>query len=122
MYVIFIFNKPYLYHLFNLNFTVYRIHWLRARAEKNRWSEELYLTEHEMVWTVKYYMYMAKLWEKRRMEYIHNQGLKAYAEQQIALWNDLGRVTQNLFRRVNFSHSQIWSPIPHLIVVDVTLD
>jgi len=72
------------YHAHNkvlIFFVVYRIHWLCACVQRNRWSEELNLTEHEMEWTVHFYMYMAKLWASRRDANSGDPGLRTYAEQ-----------------------------------------
>ncbi|KAH9477050.1 hypothetical protein JR316_0010966 [Psilocybe cubensis] len=41
---------------------IFRLNWLRARAQRNRWQEELALTKKEMEWTVRFYVYMAKTW------------------------------------------------------------
>ena len=76
---------------------VYRIHWIHARAQRNRWSEELNLTEHEMEWTVRFYMYMAKLWASQRDANAGDPGLCAYAEQLMDMWNELGRIVDRLF-------------------------
>ncbi|KAF9545280.1 hypothetical protein CPC08DRAFT_649410 [Agrocybe pediades] len=99
---------------FQQSLAIYRVHWLRARAENNRWKEELELTCYEMQWTTRFYMYMAELWAKRRNHCQEKAGFKPYAEQQIGLWNDMGRITENLFCRVNTSHPRIWQPVRHL--------
>ncbi|KAF8962368.1 hypothetical protein BDZ97DRAFT_1759410 [Flammula alnicola] len=44
----------------------YRVNWLRARAQNNRWAEELNLTKHEMQWTVRWYVHMAEKWKAHR--------------------------------------------------------
>ncbi|KAG1797545.1 uncharacterized protein BJ212DRAFT_1289685 [Suillus subaureus] len=33
-------------------FLVYWVNWLKAKAQYDRWSEELKLVQHEMYWTV----------------------------------------------------------------------
>lgn len=45
--------------------TVYRVHWLKAKARKNRWNEEFILLASEMDWTVLYYRYQAAGWQRR---------------------------------------------------------
>jgi hypothetical protein len=42
---------------------VQRVHWLRARAQKARWQEEVTLLGYEMQWTVRYYMHMSERWQ-----------------------------------------------------------
>jgi len=91
---------------------VYRINWLRARAQNNRWTEELSLTKHEMEWTVRWYVYMAKKWKSRRD--VRDQvslGHIAYAEKQMAMWNELGRVAQLLFTKGNPTHLPVWEDV-----------
>ncbi|KAF9552135.1 hypothetical protein CPC08DRAFT_647290, partial [Agrocybe pediades] len=94
---------------------VYRIHWLRARAEKNCWQEEQELICHEMKWTTRFFMHMAKLWAKRRNNVLEKAGYRSFAERQITLWNELGRVTENLFCQTNVNHVRVWNGVAHLI-------
>ncbi|KAF8957920.1 hypothetical protein BDZ97DRAFT_1591460, partial [Flammula alnicola] len=77
---------------------VYRVNWLRARAQNNRWAEELNLTKHEMQWTVRWYVHMAEKWKARRDPEVEvSRGHRAYAEKQMAMWNELGRVSEVIF-------------------------
>ncbi|KAG2057254.1 hypothetical protein BDR06DRAFT_832909, partial [Suillus hirtellus] len=39
--------------------TVYRIHWLHTKALCNRWAEELIPIEHEMGWTLEFFLFKA---------------------------------------------------------------
>ena len=91
---------------------VYRVNWLRARAQNDRWTEELSLTKHEMEWTVRWYVYMAKKWKSRRdvREQV-SLGHTAYAEKQMAMWNELGRVAQLLFMKGNPTHLPVWEDV-----------
>lgn len=88
---------------------VYRLNWLRARAQKNRWSEELNLTRHEMQWTVRWYVHMAAKWRVRR-DAVDDlwRGHRAYAEKQIGMWNELGRVSEIIFSMANSEHKSVW--------------
>ena len=91
---------------FLLIYKVFRVHWLRARAQKQRWAEELILVKHEMQWTLNFYMYTAQRWQTRRdmpqpeweRQSRPNRGRRAYAEKQIAMWNSLAEVSENAFR------------------------
>jgi hypothetical protein len=47
---------------FYLTILVRRIHWLRARAQRMRWQEEVTLTTYEMQWTVRYFTHKSKFW------------------------------------------------------------
>jgi hypothetical protein len=65
-----------------------------------------------MEWTVRWYMHMAGKWRTRRdAGEIPSRGHKAYAEKQIAMWNELGRVSQVLFTNINHAHPAIWYPV-----------
>ena len=88
---------------------VFRVHWLRARAQRNRWAEEIILVKHEMQWTLNFYMHMAQTWQNRRdidqpacdtgsQRY---RGRRAYAERQMAMWNSLSKVSEAAFRKLN---------------------
>ena len=91
---------------------VYRVNWLRARAQHNRWTEELALTEHEMEWTVRWYVHMAKQWKSRRdAGEPFSLGHMAYAERQMAMWNELGHVAQFSFTKSNPTNPAIWENV-----------
>ena len=96
-----------------MNFlAVYRVNWLRARAQKNRWEEEILLTQYEMKWVVNYFNHMALKWRSRCNVWTGvpladgrvARGHQAYAEKQIAMWNELGRVSDITFK-LNCPHS-----------------
>jgi hypothetical protein len=96
--------------------SVYRVEWLRARAAYNRWTEELLITRYEMQWTTKYYMHMAVTWGRRRdmAGAPQGSGLVAYAEKQITLWNELGRVAEAIFHKTDSKYVPLWQPVEHL--------
>ncbi|CAA7269133.1 unnamed protein product [Cyclocybe aegerita] len=87
-----------------------RIHWLWARAQKERWSEEYVLTGHEMEWTTRYFMHRAEWWKATML----GGGTEAapavleYAEQQLHLWNELGRIADGWFGREQGSYISVW--------------
>ncbi|KAG1898524.1 uncharacterized protein F5891DRAFT_955534, partial [Suillus fuscotomentosus] len=43
----------------------YRVHWLRTKALHDRWAEELILVEHEMGWTLEFFLFKASTWLTR---------------------------------------------------------
>jgi hypothetical protein len=94
--------------------SVYRVNWLRARAQNNRWTEELNLTFHEMEWTVRWYVHKAEQWQFRRNAEegagTVSRGRRAYAEKQMAMWNELGRVSDAMFS-TNTNHTSVWNPV-----------
>ncbi|KAG1908948.1 uncharacterized protein F5891DRAFT_1180522 [Suillus fuscotomentosus] len=42
----------------------YRVHWLRAKALKDCWAEEILLVQHEMDWTCNFFCYKAEEWKR----------------------------------------------------------
>ena len=93
--------------------SVYRVNWLRSRAQNNRWAEELNLTKHEMQWTVRWYVQKAEKWRARRDAAVTlSRGHQAYAEKQMAMWNELGKVANTTFANSNNTHPNVW----HLVV------
>ena len=108
-----------------------RIHWLRARAQKMRWQEEVELCQHEMEWTIRHYMYMARMWRARRdMAMLpggvlpnvsagsmvtastqlarHTLGFAAYASAQMAMWNELGHIADGRFAKSYTQYRSVW--------------
>ena len=83
----------------NLRLSVYRVHWLRSRAQLHRWQEELNLTKHEMVWSTGYFIYQSVEWERWRQiaAAAAQPGPAAYAEKQIHRWRALARNAGNHF-------------------------
>lgn len=43
--------------------TVYRVHWLKAKARRDRWREEQILVASEMEWTEQFFRYRASRWK-----------------------------------------------------------
>jgi len=67
------------------------------------------LTKHEMEWTVRWYVHMAKKWSTRRdTSELTSCRHRAYAEKQMDMWNELGRVSQALFSNSNPTHPHVW--------------
>jgi hypothetical protein len=46
-------------------FIVYRVHWLKAKARRDRWAEEATLLVHEMDWIVAFFEHRASEWRRR---------------------------------------------------------
>jgi hypothetical protein len=55
----------------SIGFTVYRVHWLRAKARYDRLCEDITLLHNEMMWTTDYFHYRSGLWK------IYIQGIDA---------------------------------------------
>ena len=73
---------------------VYRVHWLRAKARKDRWNEELVLLEAETGWTRAFFKSKADEWNALRKEAVEegNHGLDCYATRQNDLYHKLGDI------------------------------
>lgn len=67
---------------------VYRVNWLRSKARYDRWAEELSLVKSEMTWTLLFFDWHRREWEKKvaSSEKMGERGHKAYALKQAAMW------------------------------------
>ena len=73
---------------------VYHMHWLWAKARKNRWNEEVVLLESEMGWTHKFFQSKADECDavKKKAEEKGDHGLDCYAAWQNDLYNRLADI------------------------------
>ena len=74
-------------NLFTCQSLVYRVNWLRAKARKERWEEEIELVRCEMDWTVNCFQHHERIW-RERAEGADGPGHRAYAWKQWAMWNE----------------------------------
>src|SRR6202012_5536454 len=73
------------------NGPVNRVHWLRAKAQFERWKEEQDSIHNEVVWVPAYFHTMAELW-KAQVEFSVQGDLSrhaAYAPHQAYAWEEL---------------------------------
>jgi hypothetical protein len=90
------------------------VHWLRARAQLKRWQEEVTLTSYEMQWTVRYFVYMSRNWVLHSRTSFGSgtggagtipgnltTGAIAYHKRKRAVWEDLTKKADGIFRRSN---------------------
>jgi len=91
---------------FHTNYVVNRVHWLRARAQKQRWEEELILVGYEMAWTVNYYKHQSAIWIERKVAAfkLGDSGAAAYSYCKVAMWMDMASNADKEFREVNPSY------------------
>ncbi|KAI6167642.1 hypothetical protein EDD17DRAFT_1750999 [Pisolithus thermaeus] len=75
----------------------YRINWLKARARRDRWKEEVSLLRCEMLWTFLWFEYHKGMWEKRAPESTE-PGKEACAKKQMGLWNDFAKKARLMFQ------------------------
>ncbi|KAI6022197.1 hypothetical protein PISMIDRAFT_109000 [Pisolithus microcarpus 441] len=76
---------------------VYRINWLKARARRDRWREEVSLVRHEMLWTTLWFQYQKEIWETRALQSTE-PGKEAYASKQVELWSDFAKKAGLMFQ------------------------
>ncbi|KAI6018405.1 hypothetical protein EDC04DRAFT_2902121 [Pisolithus marmoratus] len=75
----------------------YQINWLKARARRDRWQEEVLLVRHEMLWTSLWFKHHKNIWEKRALQSTE-PGREAYANKQIGLWSDFDKKARMMFQ------------------------
>jgi hypothetical protein len=75
---------------------VNRVHWLRAKAQFERWLEEQASIHNEAVWVPAYFHSKAEQWEeqmKNAAQY-SQKGHAAYASQQMHSWEELSKSSE----------------------------
>src|ERR1700679_4156392 len=79
---------------------VRRVHWLRSRAQRNRFL----LVTYEMQWTVRYFIYHSQRWQSASRSENTLPGPLAYANCQQALWHNLALRADKAFRSTNVDY------------------
>ncbi|KAG1851428.1 hypothetical protein DFJ58DRAFT_638866, partial [Suillus subalutaceus] len=71
--------------------TVYRVHWLRAKAMRDRWAEEMLLVKHKMDWTCDFFLHKAENWIHlgNISRQVHKEGHLGYAVRQCKIYQCL---------------------------------
>ncbi|KAG1900024.1 uncharacterized protein F5891DRAFT_980638 [Suillus fuscotomentosus] len=69
----------------------YRVHWLRAKAMRDQWAEELLLVQHEMDWTCNFLLRKADKWIRLGaiLKLAQKHGHVAYSERQCKIYQHL---------------------------------
>jgi len=78
---------------------VYRVHWLRAKAQKMRWIEELQCLQVEMEAAVRFFGHQGQVWQTRQ-KLINPQsqpGHAAWAARQSAMWYSMAMHAKSKF-------------------------
>lgn len=75
------------------------MHWLRAKAQKLRWIEELQCLQVEMESAIRFFRHQAKFWDvKQELIAPHSQpGHAAWAARQSAMWNLMAMQAESKF-------------------------
>jgi hypothetical protein len=87
---------------------VKRVHFLRARALRNRWKEEHILLNYEMQWTVRFFQKKSELWKLGADTPDIPSGAKAYALRQESQWHAMAVNSDRVFKN---SSSHYVTPI-----------
>ena len=79
--------------------TVYRVHWLRAKAQKARWIEELQCLQVEMESAVRFFQHQEQFWNEKQelIEPRSQPGHAAWAARQSAMWHSMAMETGSRF-------------------------
>jgi hypothetical protein len=78
---------------------VYRVHWLRAKAQKARWIEELQSLQVEMESAVRFFRYQERFWQEKQ-EIIKPEsqpGHAAWAARQGEMWHSMAMQANSRF-------------------------
>ena len=78
---------------------IYRVNWLRAKAGKERWEEEMELVKSEMDWTVNCFRYHQEIWKERAGK-AKGPGHMAYAWKQHSNWAGWAETAESRFREL----------------------
>jgi hypothetical protein len=100
-------SKKHFAHQVDCNLEIVtRVHWIRARGQKHRWTEEFILTGYEMEWTVRFFLHEASKWRIRGNEATHRNllGAAAYACKKVAMWQEMSRRAEVQFMSINNNH------------------
>ena len=89
----------------NLN-AVYRVHWLRAKAQKTRWVEELQCLQVEMESAIRSFRHQEQFWKEKheRIEPRTQPGHAAWAARQNAMWHSMATQAGSRFNDLLKSH------------------
>ena len=87
-----------------LSFVVYRVHWLRTKAQRDRWVEELTLIQHEMDWTCNFFIFKSKQWDARsqKAKAENQEGHACYAARQAHVYSTLAEHAGESFKKIKY--------------------
>ncbi|KAG2085894.1 uncharacterized protein F5147DRAFT_659371 [Suillus discolor] len=87
----------------------YRVHWLHAKAMRDRWAEELLLVQHEMDWTCNFLLQKADEWIclGAISKLAQKHGHVAYSERRCKIYQCLFREARDSFNQAKAA----WPPV-----------
>ncbi|KAG1724931.1 hypothetical protein EDB19DRAFT_1833998 [Suillus lakei] len=96
----------------------YRVNWLRTKALRDCWNEEVMLVKHEMQWSINFFKHRAKQWlgHMRDTTSAGLTGHTCYAAQQSHIYDQLAAHAEDSFRKM-IVQLQVPVPVPVEVVV-----
>ena len=78
---------------------VYRVHWLRAKAQRMRWIEELQCLQVEMGSAIRFFRHQEQFWIAKQniIEPLLQPGHSAWAARQSAMWSSMATQAESKF-------------------------
>ncbi|KAF8128096.1 hypothetical protein EV363DRAFT_1170927 [Boletus edulis] len=91
----------------------YRVHWLRSKAVKDRWQEEVELLRAEFEWATNFFQRTAEDWEHRsvRCQNKRLEGQACYAARQSAIYGRLRDQCKVAWEKLNADQTRACSPL-----------
>jgi hypothetical protein len=88
------------------SYAVYRVHWLRAKAQKTRWIEELQCLQVEMESAIRFFHHQEQFWQEKQMLIAPQSqpGHIAWAARQSAMWHSMAIQADTKFNDLLKSH------------------
>jgi len=70
---------------------VYQVHWLRAKAQKTQWIEELQCLQVEMESAIRFFQHQEQFWQEKQglIDPQSQPGQAAWAARQSAMWSSM---------------------------------
>lgn len=89
--------------------SVKRVHWLRGRAQRDRWREECTIVRYEMQWTVRYFLYKQRFWQSATSADGSPllSGPAAYANRKAAMWHHLAVFGDRSFKNIDVNYQSV---------------
>jgi hypothetical protein len=88
--------------------SVDRVRWFRARANRDRWREEVEILEEEFRSTYRSFTRMSEVWEQlatRCETSLEGRGRRAYAYRQVLMYDEMARTCQGHYEDAHTSRS-----------------
>jgi len=86
--------------------SVNRVHWLKAKAQKAWWIEELQCLQVEMESAIRFFQHQEQFWQEKQelIEPASQLGHAAWAARQSAMWNSMAKQADSRFNDLLKSH------------------